>query len=701
MNHLKGGRTGPRGVDMLLSIEEFYTEFKQDIFAQAGADCNFYKTVFTDKMCEFLESQDIITDGFQNIGYKKETKGIYADAWSYNNEFERLTLLVSDYRDNADLCNLTQTDVIRNFKRIEKFYESSLAPSFCQGLEESSEAYEIAMNIASSERFPISHIRFIIISNAALSSRVKELPDKSIAGCSCSYEIWDITRLHRIELSGHAKEDIEINIEEFSDIPIPCLPAFTGTTDCESFLLIMPGKLIASLYEHYGERLLEQNVRTFLQFRGKINKGLRNTILHEPEMFFAYNNGLTATAESVELDSANNIKRIQNFQIVNGGQTTASLFTTGKKNREADLSKVYIQMKLSVIHSANVEEIVPRISEYANTQNKVNAADFFSNHPFHLRIEDFSRRIWAPSSEGDIRETHWFYERARGQFANKQAMMTYAEQKKFLAQNPKAQMFTKTDLAKFENSFAQIPHLVSKGAQANFAKFAFDIGNRWDKNSEQFNERYFKHLIAKALLFRFLDKTVMKQDWYGGYKANIVTYTISKLNHIIAKESKVLNLDHIWQTQQLSQSLQLQLLKLAEVTNSLIQKTPHESTNVTQWCKQPACWRAVSEYKTKLNNNFKSELIEIEEEKTQKKDAAKEQKIEDGVNVQTLVFDKGADYWVKLHAWEATENVFTPKERNILKLATKIPIKFPSEKQSIILIEAENKALKEGFYHSD
>jgi hypothetical protein len=686
---------------MLLSIEEFYTEFKQDIFAQAGADSNFYKTVFTDKMCEFLESQDIITDGFQNIGYKKETKGIYADAWSYSNEFERLTLLVSDYRDNVDLCNLTQTDVTRNFKRIEKFYESSLAPSFCQGLEESSEAYEIAMNIACPDQFPISHVRFIIISNASLSNRVKELPDKSIKGCPCSYEIWDITRLHRIELSGHAKEDIEINVEEFSGTPIPCLPAFTGTSDCESFLLVMPGKLVASLYEHYGERLLEQNVRTFLQFRGKINKGLRNTILHEPEMFFAYNNGLTATAESVERDSANHIKKIHNLQIVNGGQTTASLFTTDKKDRDADLSKVYVQMKLSVIHSDNIEEIVPRISEYANTQNKVSAADFFSNHPFHLRIEDFSRRIWAPSAEGDIRETHWFYERARGQYANKQAMMSPSEKKKYLGQNPKNQMFTKTDLAKFENSFSQIPYLVSKGAQANFAKFASDIGSKWDKNSKQFNERYYKHLISKAILFCFLDKTIMKQDWYGGYKANIVTYTISKFAHLIEQDGKVLNLDQIWQSQQLSQSLKLQLLRLAKTVNSLIQKTPHESTNVTQWCKQPACWRAVSGLTVVLDKEFKAELKDISEEKIQKKDAVKEQIIEDGVNVQTLVFDKGADYWAKLHTWEMAENIFTPKERNILSLAMQIPIKFPSEKQSEILIEAESKAIKEGFCHRD
>lgn len=498
-------------------------------------------------------------------------------------------------------------------------------------------------------------------------------------------------------MSGRAKEDIDINFEEFSNTPIPCLPAFTGTSDCESFLLVMPGHLVAGLYGRYGERLLEQNVRTFLQFRGKINKGLRTTILHEPEMFFAYNNGLTATAESVERDSDNNIRKIRNLQIVNGGQTTASIFTTGKQSKDADLSKVYVQMKLSVIHSDKIEEIVPKISQYANTQNKVNVADFFSNHPFHLRIEDFSRRVWAPSPVGDVRETHWFYERARGQFLNRQALGTIADKKKFLAQNPKNQMFTKTDLAKFENSFAQKPHLVSKGAQDNFAKFAGDIGEKWEKNSEQFNERYYKHLVAKAIIFQFLDKTVMKQNWYGGYKANIITYTIAKLSRMVEQKGKVLNLDSIWASQSMSVALQEQLLELSIHINSLIKKTPHESTNVTQWCKQQDCWKNICDYKIELNDNLKPELIDKNEDQIKQKDAVDEQDVEDGVKVVIEVVTKGAAHWNLLSDWDAKEKVLTPKERNILSIATQLPNKIPSEKQCKILIEAEKKPFVRDF----
>ena len=127
--------------------------------------------------------------------------------------------------------------------------------------------------------------------------------------------------------------------------------------------------------------------------------------------------------------------------------------------------QIFVQMKLSVIDSEQSEVVVPRISEYANTQNRVNAADFFSNHPFHIRMEEFSRRIWAPAQQGAQRETKWFYERARGQYADAQSKLTPGEQKRFKAEYPKPQMFTKTDLAKFENVWDDHPKWVNLAAR--------------------------------------------------------------------------------------------------------------------------------------------------------------------------------------------------------------------------------------------
>jgi hypothetical protein len=572
----------------------------------------------------------------------------------------------------------------------------SLTARFHQALEESASGYELAREIYEKASI-ISKIRLYLLSNAELSKRVSAIPDRKIMGYPCFFDIWDISRVFRLESSGKTREDIVLDFGKYSEDGIPCLTAFIGDHICESYLLIMPGNLVADLYEQYGERLLEQNVRTFLQFRGKINKGIRNTILNEPGMFFPYNNGLSVTATDVETnESRDRIKSITNLQIVNGGQTTASIYTAIKKNR-ADLSDVFIQVKLSVVPEDQVETVVPKISLYSNTQNKVSAADFFSNHPFHLRIEEISRRLWAPSPEGGLRETHWFYERARGQYANAQANLTSAKKKEFLSKFPRHQMFTKTDLAKFEHTMNMLPHKVSLGAQRNFAEFADKISKEWERNDTQFNELYFQQLIAKAILFRYLDKNVMKQDWYGGYKANIVTYSLALLAKMVADTGKYLDLTRIWKEQDISSALKEQLLMIASAVNEKIQETPAETTNVTEWCKKELCWYGVKEIPISLSQELFDELIDSEEMEYRKKNAKKVQIVDNGIKGQTYVVEKGAGYWQQLRQWVAAIEFLSPKEISILQIACEMPNKLPSHKQSKILLEIEKKAIKEGF----
>lgn len=443
-----------------MSISEYYHEFMQDIHARSGAEENFTEVVFTERMCDFLVDQATI-ESYTPASYKNTSRGIRLDAWAYNAETGVFNLFISDFRSNSDLETLSKPDVTLYFGRLARFFTKSLDRKFLHALEESSPGYASALEIYEKHKSgAISKVNLVLLSNAQPSERVKAIEDSSIEGYHCTYDIWDIERLFRIESSGKAREDMIINFQEFLPEGIPCLPAFTGSDNFASYLLVISGDIVANLYKKYGERLLEQNVRTFLQFRAKVNKGIRNTLQNEPEMFFAYNNGLTATAEQVQMnESCGTIRSVTNFQIVNGGQTTASIFTAMKKHK-ADLSKVYVQVKLTVVPSENVETVVPKISEYANTQNKVSAADFFSNHPFHLRIEEISRRLWAPSLQGGLKETHWFYERARGQYANAQANLTPAQKKEFLSKNPKIQMFNKTDLAKFEHSLKR--YLCSK-----------------------------------------------------------------------------------------------------------------------------------------------------------------------------------------------------------------------------------------------
>jgi len=680
--------------------EDFYKDYMQDIYARAGSKADFCEEQFTEEMCDFLVDQAVI-ENYDSVFFKKTHQGIRIDAWNFNKEKKELSLFICDYSPSPDLRTLTQTDVENWFRRAEKFFSKAKTNKFYQEIEESLPIYGVARDIAMSVD-SISKVQFFLLSNATLSSRFKGVAGRELNGYDTVYDIWDMSRRNRIAQSGKTKEDIVIDFVKFVKDGIQCLPAFTEHSVCKSYLFAIPGKMLAKIYDKYGERLLEQNVRTFLQFRGGVNKGIRNTLKNEPEMFFAYNNGLTVTAEKIEVID-NHIQSLTNLQIVNGAQTTASIFMSKlQDNKNIILENVYVPVKLSLIDSQRVDEIVPVISKCANTQNKVNAADFFSNHPFHKRIEDFSRRKLAPSSDGSLTETYWFYERARGQYANKQVKMTGTLKKKFLIQNPKNQMITKTDLAKFENSFAQLPHYVSKGAQWNFGKFAEEISGKdgskvglWEKNELQFNELYFKQLIAKAITFKFLDKNLMKQDWYGGYKANIVTYTLSKFVHIVASKGKFIDFMSIWQKQSLSSALKEQLLELAKIIYEIITDTDE---NVTQYCKKPICWKAIQALHFPLRQDVISELIDSEEILIRKGSAKKEQIVVNKINAQIEVYDRGLPHWTNLIAWASNSKILSEKEMSILSSTLRMNTTPPSEMQCKVILDVEQKAIEEGFF---
>ena len=344
------------------------------------------------------------------------------------------------------------------FKRLSNFLERSLDGTFRDSLEESAPAFGLADLIAA-RWHSVSRVRMFLITNRELSSRVDSREAGALRGIPVTYSVWDLGRLHRYVTSGHEREDYVVNLEEFGG-PLVALPAHMEHADYESYLAVFPGRQLARIYDRWGSRLLEQNVRVFLQARVKVNRGIRNTIANNPEMFFAYNNGITATAASLETVRSPDgllLTGMRNFQIVNGGQTTASIHAA-LRNKDADLDRVFVQMKLSVVDSDRAMEVVPKISEYANSQNRVSASDFFSNHPFHVRIEEFSRRLYAPSKDGSFRESKWFYERARGQYQDERSRRTQAGRKKFDLEYPRTQLLLKDGLG-------QVPECVAHEAR--------------------------------------------------------------------------------------------------------------------------------------------------------------------------------------------------------------------------------------------
>jgi hypothetical protein len=679
------------------TVEEFFHDFRQETLADAEANSTYQLEAFMEAVSTELIETGFI-EGFEHCHYRAP-RGMRVDGYWFNDE-GALDIFVADFDCRRELETLTRTDVDTAFKRVVNFFESSL-----QGTLEpdvTTPEYGLVRQIAD-RRAMLRQINFYLTSERVLSDRFQGFPDGEVGGIRATYHIWDMARFQRQRSSRGHKEPLDIDFVEMFGNGINCLPANLGSDSYQSYLIVMPAPILAALYDRYSARLLEQNVRTFLQARAQVNKGIRATIMTEPQMFFAYNNGITATAQEVETrmtDSGLQIVRMTDLQIVNGGQTTASLFHTQRRDK-ADLSGIFVQMKLSVIDSEQSEMVVPRISEYANTQNRVNAADFFSNHPFHVRIAEFSRRIWAPAQHGAQRETKWFYERARGQYVDAQSKLTAAEQKRFRAEYPKTQMITKTDLAKFENVFDDHPRWVNLGSQKNFARYALRIGKEWEKSSDGFNEFYFKRAIARGILFRAVEKLVSAQPWYnGGYRANIVAYTLSMLGEVTKHRKVTVDYQRIWFAQAIDDVLSEALVTIATAVNEDITRPPQGISNISEWCKREGCWTRLLDQADLivelLPDEFWAALASADDNRHEAKTARQTQKIDNGIEVQRQVFEVPPAQWSTILREGSSRRLLTPKEMGILQIAAQMPAKIPTERQSAILIEILGKAQQEG-----
>lgn len=687
---------------MASELEDFSQDFFQEILASAGAEGNFQENEFFEVVTgTLMEAGEL--DSADRCYYATQ-RGVRVDGYGGDPTAADgiLTLIISEFHPDSTLVTLTKAEMEACFKRVRSFLEKSLDQKYREALEETLPGYGLAELVAS--RWPTTNkVRLILITNKVLSSRVDGAPDSELDGRPIAHSVWDLSRLHRFTDDGHGREEIEIDLVRDYAGGIPVLRAVSGLDDYEAYIAVIPGVQLAAIYDKWGARLLEQNVRVFLQAGGGVNKKIRDTLINQPEMFFAYNNGLTATAEGIELQSGPGgmvITKLKNLQIVNGGQTTASIHAVSRK-KEGDLRSVAVQMKLSIIAPDKVVELVPKISEFANTQNKVNAADFFANHPFHVRIEEFSRRVWAKSRGGGSKDSKWFYERARGQYKDARALLSESAKKKFDIdfpnKAPNKQLITKTDLAKYLMVWEGEPQTVSKGAQKNFAKFAADVGKEWDRNPDQFNERFYKHAIAKAIVFRSVDHLVQRDKSLEAQKANVVAYAIAKLAQVVVGMDCIVDFDRIWNEQAISKPLEDALRVCAQGVNEVLANPPAGSRNVTEWAKQDASWKRVQDLKLVMPAALGKALITADEAKAEGKDAEKDQKVIDGIAAQARVLEIGGPLWREIQHWCAESGVrLSPIDADILQICADIPRRLPTGKQPARALAVLKRAHDEG-----
>jgi hypothetical protein len=588
--------------------------------------------------CGDLEYTPVRKDG--NRGYQ-------IDGYSIDQDRGEAHLAICDYDPADEVRSANLSDIDALFRKLERFFQNALTPEFINALEESSPAFQAAYPIYSLQT-RIKRIRLIIFTNAKLAVRSKKVDSKKVEGRTFTYNVLDLSRYADIENAQGQHEPIEIDISELNGGPLPCIEAHTEKGYYKAYLAAIPGTLLCEIYGRYGARLLEQNVRAFLQARGKVNQGIIKTILNEPEMFFAYNNGLSATASGIELarstsDTSLGIKLLKDFQIVNGGQTTASLLYA-KDNPPPGaapdfLSRIYVQMKLSIIEPGLAPSVVPNISKFANSQNKVSESDLFSNHPFHLEMEKISRRLLAPPAPGSMATSKWFYERARGQYRNE----LNRGKRRFESEFPKDQVLDKTEFAKVEMTFMCRPDQVSKGAQKCFSEFADQIDGDWNANKDQFNDLYFKRAVSKAIIMAWTDQMIGTSSWYKddrGYKAQILCYTVAWLvHHVRDRLNSELDLDAVWKSQGVPDELRQALAEVAPRIADAIKQAPSEIRNISEYCKRPVCWTNIKKMELKLSPSITKVLKSKWEVKDSTVDAMRTRKIDQDIEFETELFE--------------------------------------------------------------
>lgn len=594
----------------LREFKEFIREFEEEIRLEAEKNGNVHEA-FVNKMISYIDQNQ---EPISSPWFKPELK-IKIDAFSYDEDEHLLNLFVAHYDQSQSYQSpkqVSMTQLLEIAKQAKRFFDLSRMQSIYTEINGSYSVHDLAKLINNSnERF--DQVNIIILtnllyrSNKAINLSIRTVKETTV-------QVWDIERVYQLISSEQGIKNLNINFEkefgrtfEMMYVQSQKQERLSDNFDC--YIGFLPAILLAKAYDAWGPQLVERNVRSFLQARGETNKGIKKTLedREQRQLFVAYNNGISSVANNAVIDQINKemnlyrIKELSGWQIVNGGQTTASIHQAYKKG--IDLTDVYVQMKLTILkfdhlnekdRLAQEDEMISNISKYANTQNKINKSDLEANSRLLVDLERMSRNTWIPMKDGRKAETKWYFERARGQYlVDIGRRKRGKEQNEFKKQYPKTNVLTKIELAKHFMSWEGYPHIASKGGEKAFEKF---IDFNADK---QVDERFFKECISRTIIYNKVYEVVKTLN-LPGYRANVVYYTVAMFNHLYGDKVDLMD---VWNNQMLHNKWDFVLEKIAEVTREFIKQSAGDR-NVTQWAKQEACWIQFKKEKASFLSNL-------------------------------------------------------------------------------------------------
>jgi hypothetical protein len=459
-----------------MELQEFLQQTQAEVRAEIGerlgisGDYPYPELVFAEVVMQHMSDIGMTFDPvICHYSAKFGNATLRLSGYAISDDGDQIDLFVSLYTGSDQLSPIPDAETKTAAEQCLRFLAKCAEGRLAATMDPSSDAHVLAVTIQGC--YPnLDQIRIYVLTDR--QAKAKNFKPREISGKTIKLEVMDIERLHRHWSEGKPRDELVINFEEVCGSALPCVYVPGEMANYDYAMTAIPGDALYFIYEKYGARLLEANVRSFLSTTGKVNKRIRETLRNDPERFMAYNNGIVLIADEAHLgktsDGMPGILWLKGMQIVNGGQTTASIYFTKKKDPEADLRRVRVPAKVIVLRSldeASEEGLISDISRFANSQNSVKMSDLSANKPFHIELEKLALSTYCPDGVG-----RWFYERAAGSYNTMLARdgTTPARLRQLKDAIPSSRKITKTDLAKYLNAWAEKPYLVSLGSQKNF-----------------------------------------------------------------------------------------------------------------------------------------------------------------------------------------------------------------------------------------
>lgn len=573
-----------------MELSDFLLETQANVRTQMGEGSLFAEIVFAEIVMKHMAD---IGMTFEPVACQFKGKvgnaTLRFSGYSVNDDQDQLDLFVSLY-DGVDVPtpvpdSETKIAVEQCLRFLKLCAEGKLAPK----LDPASDVRSLAETLQAIYN-DLEQVRVYVLTDRIAKS--KSFKTREVGGKAVRLEIMDIERLHRHWSEGKPRDELVVNFIDVSGGPLPCVYVPGSSADYDFALTAIPGEALRFLYERFGARLLEANVRSFLSAKGSksVNGGIQETLRSAPGHFMAYNNGIVLVADEMRLgrtsDGSAGIAWLKGMQIVNGGQTTASIYFTKNKFKDTDLSNVRVPAKVIVMKtqdSVKEEALISDISRFANSQNAVKQSDLSANKPFHVAVEKLSLSVYCPDGVG-----RWFYERAAGSYTTMLTREGTTPSKLKILKDaiPLSRRLTKTDLAKYMTAWDKLPDVVSRGSQKNFDYFMAKISEP-DGDHPLPKVTDYKAMIAKAIIFRATQK--LTRTAFLAFQANVAAYTVAVLADKLGSR---IDLDRIWAQQALSPQLLAQIATWAKEVNTALQKSSNGKM-ISEWAKKSECREAV------------------------------------------------------------------------------------------------------------